>query len=212
VSKGVDGLTADRLDFFRMSGYLYCAHAHKVVLRNCFFGCCYTMTAKKKLLDNDEKPLLSSNQVAVPPSQRKNEEFDSKEDEEWILYSPELDLALEEAVLLGALRTLNAQDRPTKIFGAGSISSNSAISLISTSSTGRRVFVENIPTLSRSPCPEVISLCSSTVTSSTSSSCLSSYSRRVRFAENLVTEVRLRPKTPPDEQGTLFYTVDEIQR
>ncbi len=171
------------------------------------------MTAKKKILDSDEKPLLSSNQVAVPPSQQKNEEFDSKEDEEWILYSPELDLALEEAVLLGALRTLNAQDRQTKIFGTGTTtSSNSAVSLSNTCSTGRRVFVENLPALSRSPCPEVITLCSSTVTSSTSSSSLSSYSRRVRFAENLVTEVRLRPKTPPDEQGKLFYTVDEIQR
>jgi hypothetical protein len=160
------------------------------------------MTAKKQLLDSDEKPLLSSNQVDVPPSQQKNEGFDSKEDEEWILYSPELDLALEEAVLLGVLRTLNGQDRPTKIFGTANLSS----------STGRRVYVENLPSLSRSPCPEAITLCSSTVTSSTSSSSLSSYSRRVRFAENLVTEVRLRPKTPPDEQGALFYTVDEIQR
>jgi hypothetical protein len=168
------------------------------------------MTAKKKNLDDDEKPLLSSNQAAIPPSQQQNEDFDIKMDEEaeWILYSPELDLAVEEAVLLRALRTFNAQDRPNNSNLRGVSSSTSS----GNSSTSWRVYVENLPVLTRSPCAEALSLCSSTVTSSSSSSSLSSYSRRVRFAEKLVTEVRLRPKTPPDEQGALFYTVDEIHR
>ncbi len=162
-------------------------------------------------MDDDEKPLLSSNQAAIPPSQQQNEDFDIKMDEEaeWILYSPELDLAVEEAVLLRALRTFNAQDRPNNnLRGVSSTSTTSGGS----SSTSWRVYVENLPVLTRSPCPEALSLCSSSVTSSSSSSSLSSYSRRVRFAEKLVTEVRLRPKTPPDEQGALFYTVDEIHR
>lgn len=152
------------------------------------------MTAKKIASDSDEKPLLSSSPAAAPPSHQRNEDYDSKDDdvddEEWILYSPELDIALEEAVFLRALRSFHAQGRPHNT---------------------RRVYVENVAVLTRSLCNRAPSLCSSTESSS-SSSTLSSFSRRVRFAEKLVSEVRLRPKTPPDERGKLFYSFDEIQR
>mmetsp|Transcript_14036 Transcript_14036/g.20103 ORF Transcript_14036/g.20103 Transcript_14036/m.20103 type:complete len:255 (+) Transcript_14036:42-806(+) len=152
------------------------------------------MTAKKIASDSDEKPLLSSSPAAAPPSHQRNEDYDPKDDdvdyEEWILYSPELDIALEESVFLRALRSFHAQGRPHNT---------------------RRVYVENLPVLTRSLCYRAPSLCSNTESSS-SSSTLSSFSRRVRFAEKLVTEVRLRPKTPPDERGKLFYSFDEIQR
>jgi hypothetical protein len=164
------------------------------------------MTAKKIVVDCDEKPLLSHSPAAIPPSHQKNEEYDTKVDaeEEWILYSPELDIAVEEAVFLRALSTFNSQGRP---YFKGTSNTTS-------SSTTRRVYVENLPELTTRPqCYDSPpSLCSSSATSSSSRSSLSSFSRKVRFAEKLVTEVRLRPKTPPDEREALFYTFDEIQR
>ena len=158
----------------------------------------------KFLLDSDGQPLLSNIPAAVPPSQEQNDEFDSSKDddeeEEWILYSPELDIAVEEAVFLRALNTFTgttAQQRTGKV-------------------TNRRFYVENLPDLTQSQfCSfdedDAPSLCASSVSSSSSS--LSSYSSsRVRFAEPLVTEVRLRPRTKPEERTALFYSFDEIQR
>jgi len=36
--------------------------------------------------------------------------------------------------------------------------------------------------------------------------------RKVQFAEDLISEIRLRPRTPEEDIGILFYSYEETQR
>jgi hypothetical protein len=52
----------------------------------------------------------------------------------------------------------------------------------------------------------------SSCSSSSSSSFVSAARLKVTFAAPLVTEVRTRPRTPPEEVTSLFYSYEETQR
>lgn len=80
---------------------------------------------------------------------------------------------------------------------------------------GRRFFVENLPVhsqLCKEAEDEVPSLCASSVSSSFDESSDVATPRCVRFLDPLVSEVRYRPRTLPEDCEALFYTSDETRQ
>jgi hypothetical protein len=80
---------------------------------------------------------------------------------------------------------------------------------------GRRFFVENLPVHSEH-CneaeDEAPSLCASSVSSSSDESSDVATPRCVSFLDPLVSEVRYRPRTLPEDCEALFYTSDETRQ
>eukprot|EP00591_Stephanopyxis_turris_P006479 CAMPEP_0195506718 /NCGR_PEP_ID=MMETSP0794_2-20130614/296_1 /TAXON_ID=515487 /ORGANISM="Stephanopyxis turris, Strain CCMP 815" /LENGTH=279 /DNA_ID=CAMNT_0040633133 /DNA_START=40 /DNA_END=876 /DNA_ORIENTATION=+ len=170
-------------------------------------------------INTGDTPLLSSKPPAVPPSQRRNEDIDAPkasddtlDDGELVFYSPEHNAAIlidskQDEFLLQVVSSgfpiLDEDRNPS--------SDEHEIEV--------DFYVENVPVivtsdgdlqLQRSQTYNDISRSYNRSSQRVNQS--SPHSRRVQFAQPLVTEVRTRPRTLQEDLRSLFYTYEETQR
>jgi len=138
-----------------------------------------------------EQPLKTTRtqEDELPPSQERNHEFvEWKEDYDW-------------------------EEDDRIVFDIESSNSRSVLST-SRALVNRRFFVENLPgpSCQQEDEDDSLSLCSSSVSASFDDCSEVTSSRRVRFLEPLVSEVRYRPRTLQEDCSRLFYTSDETKQ